>query len=198
MCSRASILAIYTAPSAGAPMQLRTDVHAVPGRGLVGDRYFTDSGRFSAAPVPGREVTELTLIESDVIQYLRLEWGLEVEEADSRRNLVTRAVHLNDLIGVEFHVGEVRLRGAGLCEPCVSLVKSPAHRHLLRALAHKGGLRAQILSEGPIAVGDPILVSSRARAPAAPPASAVRFPHRHPRRRLVSYPLGDPTREVRP
>jgi MOSC domain-containing protein YiiM len=181
MCSRASVLAIYTAPSAGAPMQLRTDVHAVPGRGLVGDRYFTDSGRFSAAPVPGREVTELTLIESEVIQYLRLDWGLEVDDADSRRNLVTRAVHLNDLIGAEFHVGEVRLRGAGLCEPCISLVKSPAHRHLLRALAHKGGLRAQILSEGTIAVGDPIRTSAPARAPTAPPASAsVRSPHRHP------------------
>jgi hypothetical protein len=50
----------------------------------------------------------------------------------------------------------VRLRGASLCEPCVSLVKSPAHRHLLRALAHKGGLRAQVLSEGTIALGDPI------------------------------------------
>jgi MOSC domain-containing protein YiiM len=166
MCSGARIVAIYTAAGSGYPMQWREEVRAVPGRGLDGDRYFTDNGRFSDPRAPGREITELTLIESEVIQYLRLEWGLDVEEVDSRRNLVTRGVSLNDLIGAEFAVGEVRLRGASLCEPCVSLVKSPAHRHLLRALAHKGGLRAQILSEGTIALGDSVAAPDRARAPA--------------------------------
>ena len=156
MCSQPKIVAIYTAAGAGAPMEFRSEVHAVPGRGLEGDRYFAGNGAFSTAQVPGREITELTLIESEVIQYLRLEWGLEVDEADSRRNLVTRGIPLNDLIGAEFDVGEVRLRGASLCEPCISLVKSPEHRHLLRALAHKGGLRAQILSEGTIVLGDPV------------------------------------------
>lgn len=156
MCSAGRIVAIYTAVGSGHPMQLRTEVRAVPGRGLEGDRYFTDSGRFSEQRLPGREITELTLIESEVVQYLRLEWGLDVEEADSRRNLVTRGVALNDLVGAQFDVGEVRLRGASLCEPCVSLVRSPQHRHLLRALAHKGGLRAQVLSEGTIKPGDPV------------------------------------------
>lgn len=156
MCSRANVVAIYTAAGAGAPMQFRTDVRAVPGRGLEGDRYFEDNGRFSAHPLPGREITELTLIESEVIQHLRLDWGLDVDEADSRRNLVTRGVVLNDLVGSEFDVGRVRLRGASLCEPCVSLVKAPEHRNLLRALAHKGGLRAEILTEGTIALGDAV------------------------------------------
>lgn len=156
MCSGGRVVAIYTAVGAGSPMQHRDDVRAVPGRGLEGDRYFVDSGRFSEQRLPGREITELTLIESEVIQHLRLDWGLDVEEADSRRNLVTRGVALNDLVGCEFDVGEVRLRAASLCEPCVSLVKSPEHRHLLRALAHKGGLRAQVLSEGTIALGDPV------------------------------------------
>jgi MOSC domain-containing protein YiiM len=156
MCSRANIVAIYTAAGPGYPMQLREEVRAVPGRGLEGDRYFTDSGRFSQQRLPGREVTELTLIESEVVQHLRLDWGLEVDEADSRRNLVTRGVSLNALVGAEFDVGEVRLRGASLCEPCLSLVKSPDHRHLLRALAHKGGLRAQVLNEGTIVLGDPV------------------------------------------
>jgi MOSC domain-containing protein YiiM len=137
-------------------MQFRSEVHAVPGRGLEGDRYFEDNGRFSALGSPGREITELTLIESEVIEHLRLVWGLDVDETDSRRNLVTRRVALNDLVDSEFEVGEVRLRGASLCEPCVSLVKSPEHRHLLRALAHKGGLRAEVLTEGTIAVGDEV------------------------------------------
>jgi MOSC domain-containing protein YiiM len=160
-------------------MESRSEVRAVPGRGLAGDRYFFDQGRFSATPTRGREITELTLIEHEVIQYLGFEWGLDVEETDSRRNLVTRGVSLNDLVGVEFDVGQVRLRGAGLCEPCVSLVKSPTHRHLLRALAHKGGLRAQILSEGTIALGAPILVSAERRL-AAPDAAerAGQFTHR--------------------
>ena len=156
MCSGGRVVAIYTAVGPGSPMQHRDEVWAVPGRGLEGDRYFADDGRFSYQRIPGREVTELTLIEREVIQCLRLDWGLDVEDADSRRNLVTRGVALNDLVGCEFDVGEVRLRGASLCEPCVSLVKSPEHRHLLRALAHKGGLRAQVLSEGTIALGDPL------------------------------------------
>jgi MOSC domain-containing protein YiiM len=158
MCSGGVIVAIYTAPGLGYPMERRDEVRAVPGRGLEGDRYFMDNGRFSERRLPGREITELTLIESEVMQHLRLDWGLDVAEADSRRNLVTRGVALNDLVGAEFDVGVVRLRGASLCEPCVSLVKSPAHRHLLRALAHKGGLRAQVLSEGTIMLGDPVAV----------------------------------------
>lgn len=158
MCSGGRIVAIYTAAGPGDPMQLRYDVRAIPGRGLEGDRYFTDVGTFSERRLPGREITEVTLVESEVIQHLRIEWGLDVEEADSRRNLVTQGVALNDLVGSEFDVGEVRLRGASLCEPCVSLVKSPEHRQLLRALAHKGGLRANVLREGTITLGDPVAV----------------------------------------
>jgi MOSC domain-containing protein YiiM len=170
MCSGGRVVAIYTAAGPGDPMQLRDEVRAVPGRGLDGDRYFCQNGTFSERRLPGREITELTLIESEVIQHLRLEWGLDVAEADGRRNLVTRGVALNDLVGSEFRVGEVWLRGASLCEPCVSLVKSPEHRHLLRALAHKGGLRAEILNEGTIARGDPValpmLVETEGRTPA--------------------------------
>jgi MOSC domain-containing protein YiiM len=154
MCRSAHVVAIYTAAGSGSPMQAHRAVRAVPGRGLEGDRYFAGDGTFSRRAVPGREVTELTLIEGEVIEHLRDEWGLDVDEGDSRRNLVTRGVALNQLVGGEFYVGAVRLRGAGLCEPCVSLVKSPENKHLLRALVHKGGLRAQILSEGSIAVGD--------------------------------------------
>lgn len=149
-----SVEAIYVAAAAGEPMQERAAARAVPGRGLEGDRYFAGGGAFSGRTVRGREVTEVTLIEGEVIEHLRRDLGLEVSALDSRRNIVTRSVSLNELVGLEFSVGNVRLRGAGLCEPCVSLVKSPENRHLLRGLVHKGGLRAQILSEGVIGVGD--------------------------------------------
>ena len=137
-------------------MQARDDVYALPGRGLEGDRYFTGDGAFSSDEVPGREVTEVTLIESEVIDQIREQWGIDVSAADSRRNLLTRGVALNRLVGLEFMVGDVRLHGASLCEPCVSLVKSPENKHLLRALVHKGGLRARILNAGTIAVGDAV------------------------------------------
>jgi MOSC domain-containing protein YiiM len=156
-----SVEAIYVAAATGEPMQERTAARAVPGRGLEGDRYFSGGGAFSDQAAPGREVTELTLIEDEVIEHLRHDLGLEVSAPDTRRNIVTRSVSLNELVGREFSIGNVRLRGAGLCEPCVSLVNSPENRHLLRGLVHKGGLRAQILSEGVIGVGDHVNAAER-------------------------------------
>lgn len=148
------VVSIYVAPAAGSPMQQRHEALAVPRRGLEGDRYFDGLGAFSSGVSPGREVTELTLIEAEVIEQLRRDCGIDVDAADSRRNVVTRGVALDGLVGREFSVGEVRLHGASLCEPCVSLVKSDSNRHLLRGLAHKGGLRARILTGGVFAIGD--------------------------------------------
>ena len=152
--------AIYTAAEAGSPMRRRGRVEAVPGRGLEGDRYCAGNGAFSTKRSPGREVTELTLIEAEVIEPLRHDVQLDVDAADSRRNIVTRGIALNDLVGTDFWVGDVHLHAAGLCEPCVSLVKSPENKHLLRGLAHRGGLRARILSGGTITVGDTIELTS--------------------------------------
>lgn len=153
---RGRVVSIYTASDRGSAMLQRSEALAVPGHGLEGDRYYAGRGTFSADSTPGREITELTLIEIEVVEHLRGELGLDVHPSDSRRNVVTRGVALNELVGREFRVGNVRLWGAGLCEPCVSLVKGEAHRQLLRGLAHRGGLRARILSCGVISVGDPI------------------------------------------
>jgi MOSC domain-containing protein YiiM len=149
-----SVVGIYIAAAAGDPMRARSAARAVPGRGLEGDRYFDGAGAFSDHATPGREVTEVTLIEDEVIEHLQHDLGLNVSAPDSRRNIVTRSVALNELVGVDFWVGGVLLRGTGLCEPCVSLVKSPENKHLLRGLVQKGGLRAQILNEGVITIGD--------------------------------------------
>lgn len=157
------VVAIYIAPAAGKPMQARTAARAVPGHGLEGDRYFSGAGAFSDRVVPGREVTEVTLIEEEVIEHLQHDLGLSVSAPDSRRNIVTRFVALNELVGVEFWIGAVLLRGTGLCEPCVSLVRSPENKHLLRGLVHKGGLRAQIVTEGVIGIGDDIATHADAR-----------------------------------
>ncbi|MBA3403012.1 MAG: MOSC domain-containing protein [Actinobacteria bacterium] len=157
------VISIYVSSRAGAPMRPRDQVEAVPRRGLEGDRYFAGPGGFLAGATPGREVTELTLIEAEVIEHLQGDLGIEVEAADSRRNIVTRGVSLNSFVGSEFRIGQVRLVGAGLCEPCVSLVKHTANKHLLRGLAHRGGLRARILTRGTIAVGDSVVEVSSPR-----------------------------------
>ncbi|MCA1674913.1 MAG: MOSC domain-containing protein [Actinobacteria bacterium] len=147
------VVALYVAEAAGQPMRAREQVRAVPGRGVEGDRYFNASGVFSSETAPGREMTELTLIEIEVIEDLNLH-GVALRPSETRRNMVTEGVPLNELVGRTFRTGDVSLLGVSLCEPCAYLVKSRSDRGVLRGLVHKGGLRAKILSEGTIGLGD--------------------------------------------
>jgi MOSC domain-containing protein YiiM len=147
--------AIVIAPQAEAPMVRLDCAVARADRGLEGDRYFDKRGTFSN--VHGRGY-DLTLIEAEVLDSLQLPTGrLAPEEA--RRNVVTRGIELNALVGKPFTIGDVRCFGQRLCEPCAHLERLTA-RHgkpgTLRALIHKGGLRADVLSDGEIRVGDRI------------------------------------------
>jgi len=128
------------------------EARALPGKGLEGDRYCHELGTYSHKRGPDRE---LTLIELEAIEALNRDYGIEMEPGQTRRNIVTRDVPLNHLVGREFRVGEVTLRGLRLCEPCEHLEKL-SHKGAMRALIHRGGLRAQILSEGRIRVGDSV------------------------------------------
>lgn len=132
-------------------MQSVPKVRAVPGQGLEGDRYFTGSGTFS--PQPMKPDFELTLIELEQVEAFASASGLPFTATLARRNLVTQGVDLNALSGVEFMIGSVRARGIRLCEPCNYLAKI-TWPETLRGLVHKGGLRAQILTEGCIQTGD--------------------------------------------
>ena len=127
---------------------------AITGVGLEGDRYATRTGSFSAKPKPGRQIT---LIEAEAIEALERELGLVLAPGETRRNLVTRGVALNHLVGCEFRVGEVRLRGHELCEPCGDLARMTGRPQVLPGLVHRGGLRAEILTDGVIRVGDPVI-----------------------------------------
>lgn len=118
---------------------------AVPGRGLVGDRYAEGRGTFSG---PGRGY-ELTLVEGEVLDEIKLSCE------DARRNIVTTGISLNALVGKRFHVGPVECVGRRLAEPCAHLEKL-SRPGLLRPLVHRGGLRADILSAGTISIGDEI------------------------------------------
>jgi MOSC domain-containing protein YiiM len=149
---RGSVVSINLAPERDEPMQPVDEVRAVAGRGLEGDRYFNQTGTYSDKPGPDRHVT---LIEIESINALKSESGLEIEPGDARRNIVTRDVPLNHLVGREFKVGEVILRGIRLCEPCAHLA-SLTHPKVLPGLIHRGGLRAQVLTGGTIRAGDDI------------------------------------------
>jgi MOSC domain len=139
--------AICIAPSAGEPAQTPAAVRAIAGRGLDGDRHVNGTGTFPSGP-PG---SALTLISAEVCES----FNPSLEPSEHRRNLVTRGIDLNGLVGHEFWVGEVRCRGMRLCEPC-TVVQRYAGRPVLRALVHRGGLRADILQDGRIKRGDPV------------------------------------------
>ena len=129
-------------------------VRAVAGRGLEGDRYFSELGTYSTHPGTGRHIT---LIESEAIEALKREYGVDIAPAQARRNIVTRAVILNHLVGRAFTVGEVRLLGMRLCDPCTHLERLSIPG-ALRGLIHRGGLRAEMVSGGMIRVGDAVSV----------------------------------------
>jgi len=125
---------------------------AVPGRGLTDDRYFLGEGTFSAKHGPDREVT---LIEIEALHALKTECDIALTPGQARRNLVTRAVPLNHLVGRDFSVGDVVLRGIRLCEPCGHLEKLTTPG-VHKGLSHRGGLRAQVIRGGILRAGDVI------------------------------------------
>ena len=140
-----TVAAMFIAPAAESPLRRVDAAVALPGRGLDGDRYANGAGTFSA---PGRGY-ELTLIEAEVLDEIELPWE------QSRRNLVTRGISLNGLVGRRFHIGPVECVGRRLAEPCAHLEKL-ARPGLLRPLVHRGGLRADIISGGMISTDDRI------------------------------------------
>lgn len=149
---KGTVVSIHVASRAAAVTEEMREAHLVPGKGVEGDRYFNQAGTFSAKSGPDRE---LTLIEEEALEALRRDHGIEMKAGDARRQVVTRGVALNDLVGRTFLVGGVRLRGIRLCEPCEHLA-ALTHEQVLRALIHRGGLRAQILSDGVIRRGDAV------------------------------------------
>lgn len=147
-----TLFGIYIAETGSGPMVRLDSVRAIPGKGLEGDRYFLGTGTWVEHPGGDREVT---LIEREAIEAIERESEISIDAGDSRRNLVTTGVALNHLVGREFRVGDVLLRGKRLCEPCNHL-EALTKKGVRQSLVHRGGLRAEILSEGEIRAGDQI------------------------------------------
>jgi DNA-binding transcriptional ArsR family regulator len=145
-----TVHSLHVALAAGSPMTTVEQVRAVAGRGLEGDRYFEGIGTFSKKPGTGRDVT---LIELEALRALFTDHGVELAPSDARRNVVTCGVPLNHLVGHEFRVGRVVLRGMRFCEPCTYL-SGVVGKDVKTGLIHRGGLRADIVRAGTIRVGD--------------------------------------------
>ena len=149
---KGEVVGIFIAPEKAVSLVSQNEVLAVAGKGLEGDRYFKQVGTYSDRLDPGRQVT---LIELETIDALNTDLGIDFSLGDSRRNIVTRGVALNELVGQELRIGGARVRCIRLCEPC-AYMQSLTQEGVLEALTHQGGLNAEILAGGVIRVGDPI------------------------------------------
>ena len=160
MTTTGRVHGIQITATSGAPMASVERVRAHAGRGLEGDRYHAGVGEWSDKPGAGRGVT---LVSAEAIEAANAEQpGLDVEPKDTRRNVTVRGLDLNDLIGREFRIGEVRCVGIKLAEPCTYL-QGLLGKPILPVLVHRAGLRADILTDGEIAVGDEVVVLGEAR-----------------------------------
>ena len=138
---------IYVAAAAGEPVRRLELARALSGRGLEEDRHAFGRGTFPS----GLAGSALTLIAAEVCES----FDPPLRADEHRRNLLTRGIDLNGLVGQEFMIGAVRCRGMRLCEPC-TVVARYASRPVLRELVHRGGLRADILADGEIRLGDEV------------------------------------------
>ncbi|UCC14279.1 MAG: MOSC domain-containing protein [Gammaproteobacteria bacterium] len=154
---RGSIVSIHIASEEGGVLQPLDRAELVAGCGIRGDRHFSADG--------SRADEALTLIESEQVELFNELTGLSLAPHDTRRQIVTHGVPLNDLVGVRFRLGDVEVEGVELCEPCAYLadhltkqfsITDIAAPEIVHGLAHRAGIRARILNDGTIRVGDPV------------------------------------------
>ena len=147
MIATGIVVALFTVDRRAAPMKKVEQLYALAGRGIEGDRYFLGTGTYSKSPEPGRQVT---LIKSEVLESLKNKLEINVKPEESRRNILTQGIEINDLIGTEFYVGTVRLRAHRITQPCLYLEKLLDQPGLYKELLDNGGISCEILSDGVI------------------------------------------------
>jgi len=124
-------------------------VKVVAKKGIVGDRHFVENNN---------EKCQITLIESENINYYNQKFKTSIAYIDFRRNIITSGIKLNELLGKEFFVGEVKVKAHDLCRPCKYLQKNLKQENIIKEFLEKGGLRCEILNNGKISVGDKIII----------------------------------------
>ena len=124
-------------------------IEVVANKGVIGDRHFKDYND---------PYCQLSLIESENIDYYNTKYGLDISYIDFRRNIITQKIQLNDLIGKIFFIGKVQVEGIDLCRPCRHLTEMLNQENILKEFIRKGGLRCRILTSSKISVGDKIKI----------------------------------------
>jgi MOSC domain-containing protein YiiM len=152
---------IFVDPVAAGPVHSLVEARVVVGRGIEGDRYFLSAGSFSRWPGTGRP---LTLIDEDEVAAVAAAYGIDLSDGRHRRNLVTRGIALDQLVGVRFRIGDLLLRGERLCLPCKHLERL-TEPGVYEALKHRGGLRAEVLEDAVIRLGDAVVPCDSAKLP---------------------------------
>lgn len=146
------VVAIHIASKVGLPMQCVERIEAIAGEGLVGDRYRNGTGFYSGNPItPGAR--ELTLIGEEALAAVAQESGITLLPEEHRRNITTRGVDLDGLIGKRFRIGAIVCEGIRPCPPCRHL-EEVTGKPVMPPLVHRGGLRAKIVTGGSLCVGD--------------------------------------------
>jgi MOSC domain-containing protein YiiM len=150
---RGTVVQIFIAERPGQPMRSVDEVQGEAGRGLLGDRHCRPA---DAPPLaPGDRVPDVSLVEAEVLDALRDDYSIDLAGSETRRNVVTRGVRLNDLIGRQFRLGGLLCEGVEVCQPCAHM-QQKVGKPVLKPLVHRGGLRARILVSGTARAGDSI------------------------------------------
>ena len=131
------------------PINEVNSINVLANQGIVGDRHFNEFND---------PYNQISLIESENIDYYNIKYGLNIPYIDFRRNIITKGIKLNDLVGKKLKIGSVEVEGMDLCRPCRHLNESLNQDNVLKEFLRKGGLRCQILTSSSINVGDKIEV----------------------------------------
>ena len=131
------------------PINEVSSINVLANKGVVGDRHFKEFND---------PYNQLTLIESENIDYYNIKYSLNIPYVDFRRNIITKGIKLNDLVGKKILVGKVQLEGIDLCRPCRHLSEVLGHENIIKEFLRKGGIRCQILTTSSIKISDKISV----------------------------------------
>ena len=157
MVATGSVVALFIVDRREAPMKQSEQINAIAGKGIEGDRYLLETGTYSKKPEPGRQVT---LIQSEGLDSLKTKFDITVKPEESRRNVLTKGIEINELISTEFFVGPVRLKAHRLTRPCLYLENLLSQPGLYNELWENGGISCEILSGGVIKEGDVITAAT--------------------------------------
>ena len=143
----AEVLKLGIAENSNQPIKEVKSIEVLANKGIVGDRHFQEFND---------PYNQLSLIESENIDYYNTKFGLNIPYLDFRRNVITKGIQLNDLVGKKLSIGTVEIEAIDLCRPCRHLTEMLNQDNVLKEFLRKGGIRCQILSSSDINVGDKI------------------------------------------